>query len=474
MKAPVKSLPQKRRLAYSFMLASILCYAEGLRAQGVSVLTYQNDNSRTGQNTNETILTPTTVNSNSFGLLFNLPVDGFVYAQPLVLTNVLIPGQGKHNIVFVVTEHDSVYAFDAQTNSTPLWHTTFINPSAGVTTVPTSDVGSQNIVPEIGITSTPVIDPATGTIYIEAKTKEVTNNVASYVHRLHALDVTTGAEKFGGPVVIQATVPGTGDGTAAGQVLFAPLAQLNRSALLLVNGAVYIAFASHNDTPPFHGWLFGYDAQTLQQVSVFNTTPNGSEGGIWMTGAGPAADALGNIFFTTGNGTFDTNYSSATNDSLAGSFVKLSTTNGLAQADFFRPHNQAFLDSQGEYLGSGGLALLPDSAGSTAHAQLMVASGKSGNLYLVDRNNLGQFNSAGDNLVAEELNGVLSPCYSSPAIFNMFIFWMSLSFVHYKTFWAFWMLASMAPALRANAKTTLKPNRLHTARTELLVEHSGN
>ncbi len=400
-----------------------------MEAQGVSVFTWQNDNSRSGQNTNEVILTPTSVNSNSFGLLFSYPVDGFVYAQPLVLANLIIPDQGTYSVVYVATEHDSVYAFDASTNSAPgnpLWHASFINPSAGVTTVPASDVGSQNIVPEIGITSTPVIDPDSGTIYIEAKTKEVTNNVASYVHRLHALDVATGAEKFGGPVVIQATVAGTGDGSVSNLVSFAPLPQLNRSALLLANGTVYIAFASHNDAPPFHGWLFGYDAHTLQQVSVFNTTPNGSEGGIWMTGAGPAADVSGNIYLTTGNGTFNTNYSAATNDSLAGSFIKLATTNGLALADFFRPHNQAFLDAVGEYLGSGGLVLLPDSAGSAAHPQLMVASGKSGNLYLVDRNNLGQFNSAGDSQVAQELNGVLSPVYSSPAIFNNRIYYQGV------------------------------------------------
>jgi uncharacterized repeat protein (TIGR03806 family) len=396
---------------------------------GVSVLTCHNDNARTGQNTNETLLTPTSVNSNSFGLFFTYPVDGFVYAQPLVLTNVAIPGQGTHDVVFVVTEHDSVYALDAYTNSGPagpLWQVSFLNPGAGVTTVPSGDVNSQNIVPEIGITSTPVIDPGSGTIYVEAKTKEVVNNVAAYVHRLHALDVTSGAEKFGGPVVIQATVPGTGDGSIAGQVTFAPLPQLNRSALLLVNGTVYVGFASHNDTPPFHGWLFGYNAQTLQQVSVFNTAPNGSEDGIWMAGAGPAADAAGNIYFVTGNGTFNTNYSAATNDSLGGSFVKLATTNGLALADYFRPYNQASLDSDGEYLGSGGVVLLADSAGSAAHPHLMVASGKSGNVYLVDRDNLGHFNSAGDSLVAQELTGVLSPCYSSPALFNNRIYYQGI------------------------------------------------
>ena len=398
-------------------------------AQKGSVLTYHNDNARTGQNTNETILTPTTVNSNSFGLLFTYPVDGFVYAQPLVLTNITIPGQGAHDVVFIATEHDSVYALDAHTNSwpaSPLWQVSFLNSAAGVTTVPSGDVNSQNIAPEIGVTSTPVIDPGSGTIYVEAKTKELSNNVTAYVHRLHALDVATGAEKFGGPVVIRATVPGTGDGSVAGQVAFAPLLQLNRSALLLANGTVYVAFASHNDTPPFHGWLFGYNAETLEQVAVFNTAPNGSEDGIWMAGAGPAADAAGNIYLVTGNGTFNTNYSATTNDSLGGSFVRLTTTNGFALSDYFRPFNQTGLDSDGEYLGSGGVVLLPDSAGSKAHPHLMVASGKSGNVYLVDRDNLGKFNAAGDSLVVQELSGVLSPCYSTPAAFNNRLYYQGI------------------------------------------------
>jgi hypothetical protein len=426
----VKCLLDSLRLARLCALAFPFCFAEGAAAHGVSVLTWHNDNARTGQNTNETILTASNVNSNSFGLLFTYPVDGFVYAQPLVLTNVSIPSQGKHDVVFVVTEHDSVYALDAHTNSVPaapLWQVSFINPGAGVTTVPSTDVNSQNIVPEIGITSTPVIDPVSETIYVEAKTKEVSNNVAAYVHRLHALDVASGAEKFGGPVVIQATIPGTGDGSIGGQVAFAPLPQLNRSALLLLNGTVYVAFASHNDTPPFHGWLFGYDAQTLAQTSVFNTAPNGSEDGIWMAGAGPAADAAGNIYFVTGNGTFDTNYSAATNDSVGGSFVKLAPTNVLALADYFRPYNQATLDANGEFLGSGGVLLLPDSAGSTGHPHLMVASGKSGNVYLVDRDNLGHFNSAGDSLVAQELPGVLSPCYSSPAFFYNRLYYQGIN-----------------------------------------------
>ena len=386
-------------------------------AAPISVLTYHNDSTRTGQNTNETTLTLGNVNTNGFGLLFTYPVDGYVYAQPLILANVTIPSNGVHNVVYVATEHDSVYAFDADnnagSNTAPLWQVSFINPAAGITSVSNTDVGCPDLVPEIGITSTPVIDPVSGTLYVEAKTKEVVTNVTSYVHRLHALDVTTGAEKFGGPVVIQATVPGTGDGTDGfGNVPFDSLWQLNRAALLLDNGTVYVGFGSHCDNPPFHGWLFGFNAQTLATNGVFMTTPNGEDGGIWQAGGGPACDTNGNLFFGTGNGTFD-----ATNGDFGDSYLKIST-NSLTVIDYFTPFNQQILNTNDLDLNSGGTVVLPDEVGSVTHPHLMVGAGKQGTIYLVDRDDMGQFDTGGDTQVVESVQGAIGSCFETPAYFN--------------------------------------------------------
>jgi hypothetical protein len=375
--------------------------------------TYHNDNLRTGQNLGETVLTTANVNSSSFGKLFSYPVDGYVYAQPLYVANLAIPGQGFHNVVYVATQHDSVYAFDADNRApTTLWKVSFL--SSGVTSVPSADTGTSDIVPEVGITSTPVIDPATGTLYVVAKTKETG---PAYVLRLHALDITTGAEKFGGPVVISDAVAGNGDGNdGAGHVPFNSLRQTSRTALLLDHGIVYIASASHGDNDPYHGWMFAYNASTLAEVAVFNDTPNEARAGIWQVGNGPSADAAGNVYFSTGNGTF--------NASLGGtgygdSFLRL-TGGTLAVADYFTPYNQSFMESTDADMGSSGPILLPDQSSGPAH--LMVGSNKLGTLYLVDRDNMGHFNAAADTQIVQEISNASGASFETPAYFNSTVY----------------------------------------------------
>ncbi|HUI40935.1 MAG TPA: hypothetical protein VL523_03095, partial [Terriglobia bacterium] len=323
-------------------------------------------------------------NSAQFGKLFSYPVDGAIYAQPLYVQSVTIPDQGVHNVVYVATEHDSVYAFDADGKTTsPLWHVSFIDPPE-VTPIPYADTYSADIAPEVGITGTPVIDPVQGVLYVVANTAEG----GGYAQRLHALDITTGAEMSGGPALLSASVPGTGDGSSGGTVSFNALRNGQRPALMLLNGIVYVAWASHGDADPYHGWLMGFDARTLKQVSAFNATPNGRRGGIWQSGGGPSADEAGNIYLMTGNGTFD---ASSGGLDYGDSFLKLSTPGGLSVADYFTPFDQANRDATDADVGSGGTLVIPDQP--LPHSHLLVGSDKEGFIFLLNRDDLGGFNA---------------------------------------------------------------------------------
>jgi hypothetical protein len=378
----------------------------------VSVLTYHNDLARTGQNLTETLLTPASVASGQFGQLFTYPVDGQIYAQPLYLPGVIIPGKGIHNVVFVATEHDSVYAFDADNYlAAPLWHANFLNAAQGVTTASATDLGCSSIKPEVGITGTPVIDSVSGTLYVVAMTIEGSNQ--TYVHRLHALDVTTGAEKPGSPVEIQASASGTGNGTNS--VPFEPWLYKERAGLLLLNGVVYTSWSSQCDSGNYHGWVIGYDARTLQQFAVFTDTPNWDAGAFWQGGAGPSADSNANIYIVSANGTFDANIGGS---DLAESVLKLSTGNNLAVADYFTPYNADALSDQDLDLGSSGALLLPDGTGSAAHPHLLVIGSKSGVIYLLDRDNLGHFQPGGDSQIVQSLPAAVGPLFGIPTYFN--------------------------------------------------------
>ena len=384
----------------------------------VSVTTQHNDIGRTGQNTSETILTPANVNAAGFGKLFTQNVDGMVYAQPLYMQNVTVPTKGTHNVVFVATENDSVYAFDADTNSgisgVPLWVANLATPAhgalPGATAVPSVQI-IEDIAPVIGITGTPVIDPVAGTLYVVSFTTEKSN----YVLRLHALKITSGQEQRDSPVTIQAAIPGTGNGSSAEVLSFDPEWENQRPGLLLLDGVVYVGFGAHSEEAPWHGWLLAYNAQTLRQLGVYCSTPNGVGGGFWMSGAGLAADTgdpaaypMGRVFAVTGNG----DYSAAT-DGEAGadygdSVVKLSLQGdaatqkySLIPADSFTPSDQAYLNVSDADLGSAGAVVIPD-ADSTTH--LLLQSGKEGKLYLLNRENLGFYNAT-DKVVQELANG---------------------------------------------------------------------
>jgi fibronectin type 3 domain-containing protein len=440
-----------------------------------SVVTYHNDNASSGVNPNETLLTPTSVNVNTFGKQFSTPVDGQVYGQPLYVPAINItsgPQPGVHNVIFAVTQHDSLYAIDA-VGGNVLWKTSFINSAdpkvnllgaTSIGTMPATETNSSDITPEIGITATPVIDSANGVIYVEAKSKQILNNnlnAPHYDHTLYKVSLSSGAIVTstiigdtiysGGNYTYRTTntgtgtdpyVIGTGDGSISvggqNRVYFNAMRQMDRPGLTLWNGHLITAYASHGDNGPYHGWVLMFDPTTLAIQGAFNTTPNGGLGGIWQGGGILAADPQGNLYFETGNGTFDSNNGVATvNGGFQGKadygdcFLKITLDPtstqanqngnpngwGLTLVDYFSPFNNAALDSGDTDLGSGAPTVLPDSAGNATHQHLLVGAGKEGKLYLIDRDNMGKFDPATDHVV-QTVGGALSGSLNTPAYFN--------------------------------------------------------
>jgi hypothetical protein len=387
---------------------------------GIDVPTYDYENMRMGQNTNEKILTPALVSSSSFGLRGNFKVDGLVDSQPLYLSNVNIPGVGPRNILYVATEHGTVFAFDADSangsTSTIFWSTSTWLPGETSSDPRNCDL----LTPEIGITSTPVIDRSLGAIYVVSATVDAKGN---YYHRLHALDITTGKELFGGPTTISATYPGNAESGSNGILFFDPSQYYDRASLLELNGNIYTTWSSHCDTPPYTSWVMAYSATSLQQTGVFNLVPNGSEGGIWMSGAAPATDASGNIYFIIGNGDFDAddldNNGFPAEGDCGNCFVKVSSTTPFALLDYFAPMNSITESEADKDFGAGGPLLLPDLTDSTGRTRhLAVGTGKDSNIYVIDRDNMGKFNT-GSNNIYQEIDGQLAGgIWGKPSYFN--------------------------------------------------------
>ena len=355
------------------------------------VFTSHNNLARDGTNTKEYVLTPSVVNSATFGKLFSCSTDGVVYTQPLWVPNVSF-GADKHNAVLAATEHDSVYAFDAdRAPCVTLWQASMLDSvhgaSPGEITVPLADLfGVDDVQPEVGITGTPVIDPSSSTLYVVSKSED---SSGGFHQRLHALDLSTGSEKFGGPTEISASIVGAGYDSSGATVTFDPHKQFQRAGLALVNGVVYVTWASHGDVNPYHGWIIGYKTTDLSRVAAYNITADGERGGIWMSGGAPAADDANVIYLSTGNGTFDHDSTVTPNTDLGDSVLRLTTASGVSLTDWFSPFNQSDLANNDQDLGSGGVVVLPDQLSGPSH--LLVAGGKQGTLYLINRDSMGHF-----------------------------------------------------------------------------------
>ncbi len=411
---------------YTVLLAFFGTVAPAALAQ-TDVLTWHNDNARTGQNLSESILTPAKVNSAGFGKLFEVKVDGKVDAQPLYVSALSIPGKGTHNVVYAVTEHDSVYAFDADAG-TVLWQVSMLKPGE----VPSDARNCDQVTPEIGITATPVIDKVKGFIYLTAMSKDAAGH---YYQRVHALSLSSGGDEYGSPVTAAASFPGTGDGSSNGTDIFNPAYFVERPGLLLVGNTLYTSWGSHCDIRPYSGWMLAYNTISGQQTGAFDFTPNGNEAAPWNAGAGPAADAAGNVYISLGNGTFDTTLTSTGFPSLGdfgNSVVKLNlSSSGLHAVDYWTMFNSDAESNVDTDLGSGGLMLLPAQRDSKGNMQnLAVTAGKDTNLYVLNQANLGKYNSTSNKTLYQQLAGALSNgVWSSPAYFNGHVYYGSVGSV---------------------------------------------
>jgi hypothetical protein len=414
------SLNKARLSIAAFLLVTVAAVRTVTPAGSIDLVTHHNDIARTGQNLNEPLLTLYNVNAARFGKVGFFATDGKVDAQPLFLSSVSIPGQGVHDVLYVATEHGSVYAFDASSGAS-LWRVSTLLP--GETT--SDGRNCSQVTPEIGITSTPVIDRTRGVIYVVAMSK---NASGSYFQRVHALDVTSGLERFGGPVTVQASVPGSGAGSVGGVVPFDAKQYEERAALLLLNGSLITAWTSHCDIDPYTGWIIAYNADTLAQTSVLNVTPNGSRGAFWMAGSGPAADPAGHIYLLDGNGTFDASLDAGgfpRQRDFGNAFLNISTSGGLAVADYFATFDTVSQSNADLDLGSGGTIVLPDLTDANGQVRhLAVGAGKDSHIYVVDRDSMGKWN-ASTNQVYQDVSGALGghTVVSTPAYFNNTVYY---------------------------------------------------
>ena len=397
-------------------LAAWLFLSSTFAVAQVAVTTYHNDNYRSGSNSQETVLTTSNVNTHTFGKRATFAVQGNVYAQPLYLPGLTIGGT-SHNVLFIATEHDQVYAFDVNSGQ-QLWHTNFLasdGPRYVINPVSNGDVNCNDMVPEIGVTGTPVIDATAGTMYLVAKTKvyDSVGHTTSFYQTLHALDVKTGQDKVT-PVRITATYPGNGTGSVGGILTFDPLVEGQRSALMLLKGQVWISWASHCDLGTYHGYVMSFSESNLVRRGLWVDTPNGYEGGFWGGGAGPATDSGGSVYVVTGNGKFDGG------TDFGDSILRLSsqtTILPISLSDYFTPWDQQSLDESDTDVGSGGVLLLPDQPG-THHPHLLIQVGKEGTIDLINRDNMGHFHSGNDSQIVQTLPNAIGGVWGAPSFWN--------------------------------------------------------